>query len=70
MPRRGADLVLAQKRQVQQDLQGLRVRSHDDELSDATVQRFGGCRWQTGGHVRRLDVLARGRGCVERCGLA
>ena len=68
MPRRGADLVLAQKRQVQQDLQGLRVRSHDDELSDATVQRFGGCRWQTGGHVRSGRAPRRARPGPGLCG--
>ena len=48
----GADLVLAQQRQVQEDLEGLGVCRHDDELGDATIQRFGGCRWQRGDHVR------------------
>lgn len=57
----GADLVLAQQRQVQEDLEGLRVRSHDDELGDATVQRFGGCRWHRGDHVRNMHAPRRDR---------
>jgi hypothetical protein len=36
-------LVLTQQWQVQQDLQGLCVCCHDDELADAAVQRLGGC---------------------------
>lgn len=35
-------LVLAQQRQVQQDLQGLRISGHHDELGQAAVQRLGG----------------------------
>lgn len=36
-------LVLAEQRKVQEDLQRLRVGSHDDELGDTAVQRLGGC---------------------------
>ena len=49
------------QRQVQEDLEGLRVRSHDDELGDATVQRFGGCRWHRGDHVRNRHAPRRDR---------
>lgn len=35
-------LVLAQQRQVQQDLDWLGVSSHDDELRDTSVQSLGG----------------------------
>ena len=35
-------LVLAQQREVQEDLQRFRVGRHDDELGDAAVQGFGG----------------------------
>lgn len=35
-------LVLAQQRQVEDDLQRLCVRRHHDELRDPTVQGFGG----------------------------
>lgn len=38
----GHVLVLAQKRQVQQNLNGLSVSSHDNELRDTSVQGFGG----------------------------
>lgn len=36
-------LVLGQQGQVQQNLDGLSVSSHDDELSDTAVQGLGGC---------------------------
>jgi len=35
-------LVLTEKREMQQNLQGLRVGRHDDELGQATVERLGG----------------------------
>lgn len=35
-------LVLAQQRQMEQDLQGLSVGGHHDELGQAAVQRLGG----------------------------
>lgn len=35
-------LILTQKRQVQDDLQGLGISSHDDELGDTAVQGLGG----------------------------
>ena len=35
-------LVLTQQRQVQQDLDGLGVSGHDDELGDTSVQGLGG----------------------------
>ncbi len=38
-----AHLVLCQQRQVQDNLNGLRISCHDDELRDAAVQRLGGC---------------------------
>ena len=40
----GHVLVLTQQREVQDDLQGLCIRSHHDELRDASVEGFGGCR--------------------------
>jgi hypothetical protein len=36
-------LVLAQQRQVQQDLERLSVGGHHDHLGDAAVQRLGRC---------------------------
>lgn len=36
-----AHLVLSQQWQVQQDLDGLSVSRHDDELADAAVKRLG-----------------------------
>jgi hypothetical protein len=36
-------LVLGQQRQVQQDLDGLSVGGHNDELGDAAVERLGRC---------------------------
>ena len=36
-------LVLSQQRQVEQDLNWLRVSGHHDKLRDATVQSLGGC---------------------------
>jgi len=38
-------LVLAQQRQMQQDLERVGVSSHDDELRLATVEGLGGCMW-------------------------
>ncbi len=64
----GADLVLAQQRQVQEDLEGLRVRSHDDELGDATIQRLGCCRWQRGDDVRNDLAPRRDRPAGAACG--
>jgi len=39
----GHVLVLGQEGQVQEDLDGLGVGGHDDELGDAAVERLGGC---------------------------
>lgn len=39
-----AHLVLAEQRQMHEDLNRLRVRGHDDELGDAAVQSLGRCR--------------------------
>jgi hypothetical protein len=41
--RGSAHLLLAEERQVQQDLERLRVRGEDDELGDAAVQRLRRC---------------------------
>jgi len=38
----GDVLVLAKKRQVQENLNGLGVGGHDDELGDTTVESLGG----------------------------
>ena len=38
-----AHLVLAEQRKVQQDLDRLRVRSHDDEFRNAAVQGLRRC---------------------------
>lgn len=38
-----AHLVLAQQRQMQQDLERLRIGSHDDQLSDASIECLGRC---------------------------
>lgn len=58
----GAHLVLRQQRQVQQDFDGLGVRRHDDELSDAAVERLGGCVVIAAGVGVGVAVVCR---CVE-----
>ena len=49
-----AHLVLAEQRQMKQDLKRLRVRRHDNELRDPAVERLGRCEeekaaWLNGG---------------------
>jgi len=41
---KGKYLVLAEKRQVEENLQRLSVGGHDNELRDTAVQGLGGCR--------------------------
>lgn len=53
---RGRHLVLAQKRQVQQNLNGLRVRRHHNKLGDASVQCL--CRCSSDGAISRLRAVA------------
>ena len=36
-------LVLAEQRQMEQDLERLGIGRHDDQLGNATVERLGGC---------------------------
>lgn len=48
--------VLAQKREVQQDFQRLRVGGHDNELGDAAVQCFGCCASRRGGRAIRYHI--------------
>lgn len=51
-----ANLVLAQQRQVQQNLNRLRIRRHDDELGDAPVQCLGGCAACDARHLVQIGV--------------
>ena len=39
----GNVLVLSEEGQVEQDLDGLGISSHDNELADSTIERLCGC---------------------------
>ena len=51
-----SNLVLTQQWQVQQDLEGLRVGRHHNELRNATIQRLGGCGSDEGGAVGYIPL--------------